>query len=210
MCDCLITPKNYKARIYLAGPEVFLLNAKEIGENKKTLCEKYGFEGIFPIDNEIDTKNKTPREIGLSISNLNEELIKNCDIVVANMTPFRGPSADVGTAYEMGFAHALGKKVFAYTNVALPFTERTKKALNSNVNRGGDGRLRDANGMLIEENELVDNLMLDGCVHGSSRQIIVEEAPSNKLFTYLGGFEKCIKAAEEMLIKGQSMNTKGK
>ena len=210
MCDCLITPKNNKARIYLAGPEVFLLNAKKIGENKKALCEKYGFEGIFPIDNEIDTKDKTPREIGLSISNLNEELIKNCDVVVANMTPFRGPSADVGTAYEMGFAHALGKKVFAYTNVALPFTERTKKALNSNVNRGGDGRLRDANGMLIEENELVDNLMLDGCVHSSSGQIIVEEAPSNKLFTYLGGFEKCIKAAEEMLIKGQSLNTKGK
>ena len=124
------------------------------------------------------------------------------------MTPFRGPSVDVGTAYEMGFAHALGKNVFAYTNVALPFTERTIKELNFKVNRVIDGKLRDANGMLIEENGLVDNLMLDGCIQNSSRQLIVEEAPSNELFTYLGAFEKCIKAAEEMLIKGQSLTTK--
>jgi nucleoside 2-deoxyribosyltransferase len=35
-------------RIYLAGPEVFLKNAKEVGEQKKALCRKYGFEGMFP------------------------------------------------------------------------------------------------------------------------------------------------------------------
>lgn len=41
-------------RIYLAGPEVFLLNAKEIGKRKKALCRKYGFEGVFPLDVEVD------------------------------------------------------------------------------------------------------------------------------------------------------------
>ena len=34
-----------KIKIYLAGPDVFLPNAKEIGKLKKELCEKYGFEG---------------------------------------------------------------------------------------------------------------------------------------------------------------------
>lgn len=58
-------------------------------------------------------------------SAVNENLIETCEIVIANLTPFRGPSADVGTAYEMGFAHALIKKVFAFTNAAEPFTERT-------------------------------------------------------------------------------------
>ena len=186
-----MTPK----RVYLAGPEVFLANAKEIGENKKALCKKYGFDGVFPIDVEVDAKGKSPREVGLCISGINEDLIKSCDIVIANITPFRGPSADVGTSYEIGFAHALGKKVFAYTNVAVPFTERTVKALNNRVSRSSDGMLRDAQGMFIEECELTDNLMIDGCIHASSKHLVIEEAPADQLFTYLAGFEKCLKAA---------------
>jgi nucleoside 2-deoxyribosyltransferase len=186
--------------VYLAGPEVFLSNAKEVGERKKQLCQKYGFIGVFPLDKEVDTKGKNPKEIGYCISAVNEALIKTCDIVIANLTPFRGPSADVGTAYEMGFAHALGKKVFGYTNVVATFTERTKKALSTKINRSSDGRLRDANGMFIEENELVDNLMLDGCVHESTGRLLVVEAPPNEdeVFTFLAGFEKCLKMASEL------------
>ena len=111
------------------------LTPKKSTNKRKTLCQKYGFEGIFPLDNEIDTKNKTPKEIGVCISAVNEELIRSCEVVIANLTPFRGPSADVGTVYEMGFAHAPGKKALGYTNVAAAFTERTIKALNSKVKR---------------------------------------------------------------------------
>ena len=125
-------------------------------------------------------------------------MIKSCEIIIANITPFRGPSADVGTAYEMGFAHALGKKVFAYTNVAVPFTERTIKALGNQVNRSQDGKLRDAQGMFIEENGLIDNLMIDGCINANSKFLVVEEAPADQLFTYLGGFEKCLGAAQQI------------
>ncbi len=181
-------------RIYLAGPEVFLTNAKQIGEAKKALCKKYGFEGIFPIDIEVDTKGKTTKEVGLAISSVNEDLIRNCNILVANITPFRGPSADVGTAYEMGYAHALGKKVFAYSNTAAMFTQRTIKALNGEVKRSSDGRLRDVLGMFVEEVDLIDNLMLDGCVIASGGRLLVGEAPTNELFTYLGVFEKCLQA----------------
>ena len=186
-------------RVYLAGPEVFLRNSKEVGEHKKALCRKYGFEGVFPLDNEIDTKDKTSREIGFCISAVNEGLIRSCDFVVANITPFRGPSADVGTAYEMGFAHGLGKKVFAYSNVALPFTQRTVEALNLAVNRGSDGKLRDVNGMFVEENDLTDNLMLDGCIHASTGGLVVDDAPADQLFTCLGGFEKCLQIAKKIV-----------
>jgi nucleoside 2-deoxyribosyltransferase len=185
-------------RVYLAGPEVFLGNAREIGEQKKTLCAKYGFEVVFPLVNEGDGKYKSSKELGLCISAANENLIKTCELVIANITPFRGPSADVGTAYEMGFAHALGKKVFAYTNIVVPFTERTIKALKDEVKRSGDGKLRDSYGMSIEEFDLADNLMLDGCVHASSKRLVIEKAPANQLFTYLGGFEKCLIAAKKM------------
>ena len=188
-------------RVYLAGPEVFLSNAKEIGEQKKTLCEKYGFEGVFPIDVEVDTKGKLPCEVGLCISNVNEDLIKNCQIVIANITPFRGPSADVGTVYELGYAHGLGKLVFAYSNSAELFTDRTIKALGGNVNRSVDGKLRDTEGMFIEENDLVDNLMIDGCLNANIKTLVVEAAPIGQLFTYLGGFEKCLAAAQKMVKK---------
>ena len=113
-----------------------------------------GLKVSFPIDVELDVKGKSPREVGLCISSVNEGLIKSCQIVIANITPFRGPSADVGTAFEMGFAHALGKIVLAYSNVAVPFTERTVKALGNQVSRDQNGQLRDAQGMFIEENGL--------------------------------------------------------
>ena len=186
-------------RIYLAGPEVFLLNAKEVGEQKKKLCQKHGFTGVFPIDVEINVEGKTPRQVGLEISRINEELIKSCDAVIANLTPFRGISADIGTVFEVGFAHALDKTVLAYTNVAATFTERTSEALGNEVKRWSDGRLRDGLGMFVEENELVDNLMVDGCIAVNSGVLVVEQAPAGELFTFLCGFEKCLLEAQKLL-----------
>ena len=188
-------------RVYLAGPEVFLSNAKEIGEKKRALCRKYGFEGIFPIDVDIQTEGKSTQEIGLCISDINEGLIRSCQIVIANITPFRGPSADVGTVYEMGYAHALRKIVIAYTNVATPFTERTVKSLNDKVKRDPKGILRDNQGMFIEENCLIDNLMIDGCINANSKILVVEEAPTDQLFVFLNGFEKCLLEAQKLVNK---------
>ena len=39
-------------RIYLAGPEVFLSNAREIGACKRAICEQHGILGVFPTDEE--------------------------------------------------------------------------------------------------------------------------------------------------------------
>jgi nucleoside 2-deoxyribosyltransferase len=41
-------------RVYLAGPEVFLSNAREIGAFKRAICERHGLVGIFPADEEDD------------------------------------------------------------------------------------------------------------------------------------------------------------
>src|SRR5437763_51598 len=87
-------------RIYLAGPDVFLPDATEAGERKKAICAELGLEGVFPLDAEIGAEDGERRELALRISAANEGLIRSCQAVVANMTPFRGPSADVGTAYE--------------------------------------------------------------------------------------------------------------
>ena len=39
-------------RVYLAGPEVFLANAREIGARKRAICERHGLIGVFPADEE--------------------------------------------------------------------------------------------------------------------------------------------------------------
>lgn len=185
-------------RIYLAGPDVFLRNALEIGQRKKELCARYGFEGVFPIDVEYDVEGKSPREAGLFISAANERLIEGCDVVIANMTPFRGPSVDVGTAFEMGYAKALGLKVCGYTNVAGLFAERTENSL-AFFSREKDGTVRDRFDMFVEQHGLVDNLMLDGAVYASGGVLVVEQAPEGELFTYLGGFEKCLQLLRKAL-----------
>ncbi|MCL2476585.1 nucleoside 2-deoxyribosyltransferase [Candidatus Bathycorpusculum sp.] len=188
-----------RLKVYLAGPEVFLRNALEFGHQKKSLCAKYGFEGVFPIDTELDISNKSPREAGLLISATNERLIETCDLLIANLTPFRGPSADVGTSYELGFARGLGKKIFAYTNTSIPFTQRTlyETGLPATVSAQ---RCADKNDMAIEQWGFIDNLMLDGGVLNSGGFLIVDDAPIDQRFTYLGAFEKCLFQARTLLL----------
>jgi nucleoside 2-deoxyribosyltransferase len=105
--------------VYLAGPEVFLANAAQLGQEKKARCERRGFSGRFPL--EPDLAFEADEALSGRIFEANVALLRACDAVVANLTPFRGASADVGTVFEIGFARALGKPIFAYANVVLPY-----------------------------------------------------------------------------------------
>lgn len=186
---------THKKRIYLAGPEVFLPNALEIGDRKKQLCDAYNFTGIFPCDRKINTQGLTPHEAGLSISRANEELIKTCDLVIANITPFRGPSLDVGTAFEIGFARAQGLVIFAYSNVASLYTERVAADPAFGVHQDGEV-MRDQHDMLLEEYHMIDNLMIDGGVLYSGGSLTTISA-CEELYTDLRGFEKCLVLASQ-------------
>jgi len=54
-------------------------------------------------------------------------MIDRCDIVVANLDPFRGPNVDDGTAFEIGYAFAKGKEIWGYTVVSyLDLKETTE------------------------------------------------------------------------------------
>lgn len=134
-------------KVYLAGWDVFLPNAKEAGEKLKKLCIEYGFEGLYPLDNECTN----PREIYEG----NIALLKDADYVIANVNAFRGFEPDSGTAFEIGYAAALGKKVVAYLDEERPMIEW----------------VRDENGYSIEDFGYPVNLML---AHGA--EIVIGDA----------------------------------
>lgn len=164
-------------KIYLAGPDVFEPNAKARGQHLKNLCSKHGLEGLFPLDNELIAVEIGSVAMADAIRTANMELIESCDAILANMTPFRGVSMDVGTAYEMGVGAALKKVVVGYTINAESYVEKVKKV--HTVSRAEDGHLRDENQMSVEEfgvgkgeTGLVDNLMIS-C--GVQRLCISEE-----------------------------------
>ncbi|MEW6256933.1 MAG: nucleoside 2-deoxyribosyltransferase [Pseudomonadota bacterium] len=97
-----------RKRIYLAGPEVFLPFAKIEGWRLKTLCDEHGLEGRFPLDEEAGGATDIYQACVAGV--------RACDAVVANISPFRGPHMDPGTAFEIGYAIALGKPVFGWTS----------------------------------------------------------------------------------------------
>ncbi len=102
-------------KIYIAGPDVFEKNAKEIGEKYKEICSRYGHAGLYPLDNECDSSG----EIYLG----NVALLNEADAVVANGNEFRG-EMDVGTAFEVGYAAAKGKKIYIYMDDVCTLIEK--------------------------------------------------------------------------------------
>jgi nucleoside 2-deoxyribosyltransferase len=139
-------------KIYLAGPDVFLKDAKEYGEELKNLCKKYGFEGLFPLDNEITAS--TPSQMAKEIKKANIELIKKCDYVLANLSSFRGCEPDSGTVWEVGYAQGLGKKVVAYSDDLRDLKIKTIEKLELKKDSDVDNKE-----MLIEDFGLSHNLM---------------------------------------------------
>ena len=76
-------------KIYIAGFDVFEPNSIEIGKKYVELCKKYGFIGLYPLDNVVDF-NQEKRKIAQDIFKANINLINQSDIVIANLNAFRG------------------------------------------------------------------------------------------------------------------------
>src|SRR5258708_4850120 len=81
-------------KIYLAGPDVFLPDAIDIGRRKVAICAQHGLTGLYPLDNEVD---RSAGEVPLNIFKGCEAMMDAADAIIANLTPFRGPGADPGT-----------------------------------------------------------------------------------------------------------------
>jgi len=151
-------------RIYLAGPDVFHPDAAARAARMKAACAAAGHEGVFPLDPApVPPPADAPEWLRIHLAN--EAHIRGCDAMIANITPFRGVSADPGTAWEMGFMRALGRPVWAWTEEPRDLAARVPP-----------------DGLLVEAFGLADNLMLEGGVALSGGAVL--RGP--------GAFEECV------------------
>ncbi|WP_372926818.1 nucleoside 2-deoxyribosyltransferase [Marinobacter sp.] len=172
-------------RIYLAGPEVFFpaTEHQSIVAQKKRLLREYGFEGVDPLDTELAfSENQAKPERGQRIYLANRELMDSCDAIIANLTPFRGISADPGTVFEVGYMIGQGKPAFGFTLDGRHYRERA-----------GSTGLDDL-GNTIEDFEMSDNLMIEGGISDSGGQLLVAEQPGEHRFFSAELFRRCVKA----------------
>jgi nucleoside 2-deoxyribosyltransferase len=184
-------------RVYLAGPDVFLPQAAARAEAKRAICTRHGLAGVSPLDPlDAEPAAWTALPEWQRIARRNEAHIAACAAVLADLTPFRGPSADVGTVYEIGYARGLGRPVFGYATVAASYTGRVRAAL-ATVPDGSSWR--DADDMLVEDFGLHDNLMIDNAVLEAGA-IVTEDCPPEARWHDLAVFERCVALAASRLV----------
>jgi nucleoside 2-deoxyribosyltransferase len=183
-------------RVYLAGPEVFLPNAREQLDRKIALTRAAGLVPVSPGDLAIP-ETPTRRERALAISAIDEQLMCSADAIIANLTPFRGIAADPGTVFELGFMCARDKLVFAYSNTTADHFSRTRDYYRGTVAPGADGHQRGPDGTLVEDFDMAENLMLDGGVERRGGRVIVRDVPPERLYTDTAAFEECLRLLAE-------------
>ncbi len=189
-------PSRRPLAAYLAGPEVFLPDAAEIGRRKKELCRHHGFEGLYPLDAEVPPEPAAGLDRRIYDGCL--AMMRAADLGILNLTPFRGPSADAGTVLELGVLAGMGKPVFAYTNDPRDLLERLRAA-NGAVLDAAARIWHDGDGMTIEDFGNADNLMLDMTLAGQGHPILRHAALPAERFRDLGGFEACLRQAAAAL-----------
>jgi nucleoside 2-deoxyribosyltransferase len=182
-------------KIYLAGPDVFLPDAVEIGRRKAAICARHGLIGLYPLDNEIDL---TASDVSLAIFKGNQAMMDAADAIIANLTPFRGPGADAGTVYELGYMAGRGRLCFAYSNDPAIYAERVAQLRD--VTKSERGHLVDSDGLTVEDFGLPDNLMMIHTLDLHGARLVTPRLRPADVWHDLTSFEACVALAADRAI----------
>ena len=166
---------------YLAGPDVFLPNAATLAAAKIALCAVYGITGIAPFNPDLDLTLPAAL-LWRRIFADDLRMMRDCDIIIANLTPFRGASADAGTLVELGWFLGAGKPAYGYSNSAQNFAARSQAQL--------DAVPDPMPGLAVEDFGLADNLMIEGALPGG---LVLPPDGLSRAFDSLEVFELCLK-----------------
>ncbi|MFC0408394.1 nucleoside 2-deoxyribosyltransferase [Roseomonas elaeocarpi] len=180
-------------KAYLAGPDVFLPEARAQARRKVEICARYGITGRPPLNEDAEGLAAIQAdEPWLAIYRKDVAMMEECDIVIANLTPFRGPSADAGTLVEIGWFVGRGRPVFGYSNDGRGFGERSRDHLLCAADP--------IPGITVEDFGVPDNLMVPGAVlDGGGLPLLVPEGGAVLPFDALEVFERCVAAASRKL-----------
>jgi nucleoside 2-deoxyribosyltransferase len=181
-------------KIYLAGPDVFLPDAVEVGRQKAAICAAHGLTGRYPLDNVIDL---AAPDASRRIYAGNEAMMEQADAIIANLTPFRGPGADPGTVYELGYMAGRGKLCLAYSNDGAVYADRVGRFVDV---ISENGRLVDAQGLTVEDFGLVDNLMMIHALELHGCPLVTPAKMPVDVWHDLAAFETCVRMAAARLI----------
>jgi nucleoside 2-deoxyribosyltransferase len=173
--------------IYLAGPDVFLPDAVEIGKRKAAICARHGVIGHYPLDNAVDL---SAPDASLQIFRGNEAMMDAADAIIANLTPFRGPSADTGTVYELGYMAGCGKFCLAYSNDPALYLARVRRF--APVTKSADGLLTDRDGLIVEDFGHSDNLMMIHALDLHGAKLVTPRQAPPDIWHDLASFEACV------------------
>jgi nucleoside 2-deoxyribosyltransferase len=147
--------------LYLAGPDALYPDSAELIARKRLVCEAQGLTPRMAAD-EVTLSHRAgelrAREAYAgALANL-----RASDAVIANLTPWRGPGCDPATAFEVGFASALGKPVLAYMNLDNEEDAEYRARVEAWIGAAVDeqGVWRDADGCEVEDLDLPEAAML--------------------------------------------------
>lgn len=181
------------AKAYLAGPDVFLPAAAAHARRKMEICASHGIEGLAPLNEDLATlQGMADGDAWAAIYHKDIQMMEACDAVIANLTPYRGASADSGTLVEVGWFLGRGRPIFAYSNCAVPFDERSRSQAAAVPDP--------VPGMTVERFGLPDNLMVPGAVvQGGGHPVFVPSDGRDRPFDSLEVFEDCVALAARRL-----------
>jgi len=178
---------------YLAGPDVFLPHAVQHAAAKVAICAKYGLTGRPPLNEDIAHILTLPDDAAWRAIYLhNIAMMTECDLIIANLTPFRGASADAGTLVELGWFAGRFRPVFGYSNSAAMFAQRSAAQVAAVADPLAE--------LAMEGFSLPDNLMIPGAVeYGGGLKITLPPDGADRAFDALDIFELCVAAAARRL-----------
>jgi nucleoside 2-deoxyribosyltransferase len=177
---------------------VFLPDAVGVGQRKVEICARYGLTGLYPLDNAVDL---AAEDASMAIFKGNVGMMNAALAIIANLTPFRGPSADVGTVFELGYMAGRGKFCLGYSNDASLYADRVRKAMEV---KSVDGSLIDAQGLTVEDFALSDNLMIVHTLDLYKCPLVSPRLPPLDYWYDLAAFETCVRLAARRLNRTRS------
>lgn len=174
--------------VYLAGPDVFYPDAHQRARRHQDVCARLGLNAMVPVDNE--NLVGSPRDQALFIYRGNLAKMATADAVIANITPFRGPHMDPGTAFEIGIFVASGKPVVCYSLDQGILADRVLSWSQQDRCPSASAQ-RDRDGALIEDFGLTENLMIEGAM---DHRLMGHGIDASQVLTCFNDFEQAARA----------------